>query len=174
MKKQKDGKELAYILRHNPESVEGTLDNAGWMSVSTLLSHGWTKELLEEIVSSDDKGRYEFSQDHKRIRALQGHSVKGIKADYVEWAGPMVVYHGTQSKSLQSIMREGIKPGSREYVHFSQDIETARKVALRRGPKIVILVVDISDLGAVVSKNGVILVQGVVPSVRIMEAIWEE
>ena len=41
-------KELAYILRHNPSEVEGTLDSKGWLEVEKLLNHGWTVEELKK------------------------------------------------------------------------------------------------------------------------------
>ena len=36
---------------------------------------GYTKEEIEEIVATDNKGRYEYNEDHTAVRARQGHSV---------------------------------------------------------------------------------------------------
>ena len=158
-------KELAYILRHNPSEVEGTLDSKGWLEVEKLLNHGWTVEELKKIVREDKKGRYELSSDLKTIRALQGHSVKGINADLERYSGDMIVYHGTQERFLDSILKSGLLPGSREYVHLSSDLITAKNVALRRGPDIILLKIDLSDFkdDIFISKNGVILVRKLPP-----------
>lgn len=165
MGKRNRGKELAYILRHNPAEVEGALDSNGWLSVQNLLDHDWTLEELKEIVETDNKKRYEFSADYKKIRAFQGHSIKGINADLKIYTGCNFVYHGTQKRFLNSIFRNGLVPGSREYVHLSSDPLTARNVALRRGPEIAILRVDLEGLEdeVFISGNGVILVKKVSP-----------
>lgn len=175
MKKNR-GKELAYILRHNPAEVEGALSKEGWLETKKLIDHGWTLPELEEIVRNDDKKRYEFSADKRKIRALQGHSIPGINADLVEYTGPKVVYHGTQSRFLTSIYKDGLLPGSREYVHLSSNIETAKKVALRRGPGIAILKVDLekSQEKIYISRNGVILTRNVSPECIIDVSYGEE
>lgn len=159
------GKELAYILRHNPSEVEGTLDSKGWLEVGKLLNHGWTVEELKKIVREDKKGRYELSGDLKTIRALQGHSIKGINADLERYSGDMIVYHGTQKRFLDSILKSGLLPGSREYVHLSSNPITAKNVALRRGPDIILLKIDLNDFkdDIFISKNGVILVRELLP-----------
>lgn len=158
-------KELAYILRHNPSEVEGTLDSKGWLEIEKLLNHGWTIEELEKIVREDKKGGYELSSDLKNIRALQGHSIKGVNADLERYSGDMIVYHGTQKRFLDSILKSGLLPGSREYVHLSSDLITARNVALSRGPDIILLKIDLSDFkdDIFISKNGVILVRKLPP-----------
>lgn len=166
MKKNR-GKELAYILRHNPAEVEGALDSEGWLETKKLIDHGWTISELKEIVDTDNKKRYELSADLRKIRALQGHSVKGINANFKKYTGCNIVYHGTQRKFLESIFRDGLVPGSREYVHLSSDPLTARNVALRRGPEIAILKVDLEGLEdeVFISGNGVILVKKLVQNI---------
>ena len=57
----KKGKELAFLLRHDQEAYDsGLIDEKGWREVKDLVKeHSYTRQELEEIVSSDDKGRYE-------------------------------------------------------------------------------------------------------------------
>jgi putative RNA 2'-phosphotransferase len=71
------GKELAFLLRHDADSFEkGLIDKNGWRQVSELVKHhGYTKALLDEIVETNNKQRYEYSPDKRRIRARQGHSI---------------------------------------------------------------------------------------------------
>jgi putative RNA 2'-phosphotransferase len=75
-------------------------------------------------------------------------------------------YHGTPSSNVTSIFRNGLQPQSRAYVHLSKDVETAIKVALRRGPIFTILEIDGSRMkfdGYKIyeSDNGVILTKEV-------------
>ena len=49
-------KRLSYVLRHHPDSVGLTLDDAGWADVADLLGAlGWTRGQLEDIVAGNDK-----------------------------------------------------------------------------------------------------------------------
>ncbi len=44
---------------------------------------------------------------------------------------PAVLYHGTARRFLPSIMEEGLRPMSRQYVHLSADTDMARQVGSR-------------------------------------------
>lgn len=71
---------LSLILRHKPEWIGITLDEHGWADVGELVK-GISKEtpfdetILEFIVRTDKKKRYQFNEDHTKIRACQGHSI---------------------------------------------------------------------------------------------------
>ena len=54
---------------------------------------------------------------------------------------PQILYHGTATRFLDSILKEGLNGQTRLYVHLSWDVETAKKVGSRHG-KPVILKVD--------------------------------
>ena len=75
------GRFLALVLRHKPQAVGIELDVHGWAQVEALLVafnriEAFTMLMLEQIVAEDGKQRFAFSEDKKRIRANQGHSVK--------------------------------------------------------------------------------------------------
>ncbi len=55
---------------------------------------------------------------------------------------PENLYHGTARRFIQSIMKNGLLPQGRQYVHLSQDLETAQKVGERRDNKLIILIND--------------------------------
>lgn len=132
------GKLLAYLLRHDKKYP---FDEHGWREISDLTTHyGYTVEELREIVATNNKQRFEFSDDMTRIRARQGHSVP-VDVELEEMLPPDVLYHGTGEQSLASIMEQGIIKGNRLYVHLSETIETAVNVGKRHG-KPVVLVVD--------------------------------
>lgn len=165
---------LALILRHKPEELGLTLDEQGWCNVGELVKafktkfNDFTFETLEEIVITDEKGRYSFNEDKTLIRAVQGHSTKAVNISFeeIDWNSlEHPIYHGTGEKYIESIYKEGILPKSRNYVHLSGDIETAKKVGSRHG-KPVILQIDskmMNNRGIKLfrSENGVYLVDKV-------------
>ena len=72
---------LSLVLRHQPEAAGITLDEHGWADVEDLIQgisgtgRPMDMELLEDIVRTDEKGRYSFNEDRTLIRANQGHSI---------------------------------------------------------------------------------------------------
>ena len=103
----KKSKLLSYLLRHDADYSFSKPE--GWRAVSDLVrNHGFTREELKNIVESDSKGRYEFDLTGNMIRALQGHSIPGIEPDLIESVPPSVLYHGTSSRFLGSILKNGI------------------------------------------------------------------
>lgn len=128
------GKHLAFLLRHDEDALkQGLIDENGWRNVSELIKHqGYTKQLLEEIVETNNKKRYEFNSDKSKIRARQGHSIN-VNVELTETIPPSILYHGTSTKALESIYKQGIVKGGRLFVHLSKDEETALKVGSRHG-----------------------------------------
>ena len=155
---------ISLILRHKPDVIGITLDEHGWANVKELIDginasgRNINMEMLEEIVRTDNKGRYSFNDTKELIRANQGHSVK-VNVELKEAKPPDILYHGTATKSLENIKHQGIRSMSRLYVHLSKDLDTAVSVGSRHG-KCVVLVVDakrMSDDGQkfYLSENGV-------------------
>ena len=135
------GKHLAFLLRHDKEALDnGIIDHNGWRNVSELIKNqGYTNEILEEIVETNNKKRYEFNEAHTKIRARQGHSIN-VDVGLTETIPPNILYHGTSTKALESIYKRGILKGERLYVHLSKDKETALKVGSRHGTPYVLLI----------------------------------
>jgi putative RNA 2'-phosphotransferase len=136
---------LSYILRHAPDEIGLVLGEGGWVSTSELIAkagahgHPLTPEILREIVATNDKKRFTLSPDGARIRAAQGHSV-AVSLDLAPVTPPSQLYHGTAAKVLDKILAEGLKPQTRQHVHLSLDRETARKVGMRHGKPVILLV----------------------------------
>ncbi len=134
----KTSKFLSLVLRHAPERIGLELDAEGWARVTDLLrlsnaaGHPLTEEVLRQIVLENDKHRFAMSEDGARIRASQGHSIE-IDLALSATEPPEVLYHGTAEASVEFIREHGIERGSRQYVHLSIDIETARRVGQRHG-----------------------------------------
>ena len=141
---------LGLVLRHKPEEIGITLDEAGWVDVDTLLSacarHRFpiTREQLETVVATSDKKRFSFNEDRKRIRANQGHSVD-VELGYSPARPPEILYHGTADRFLDSIRRQGLIKGKRHHVHLSLTRETAAAVGTRHG-RLVLLQVRCGDM----------------------------
>ncbi len=67
-------KKLSFLLRHDKDYPFG---EHGWREVSDMMeNHGFTMEELNQIVATNNKQRFEFSEDKTRIRARQGHSIE--------------------------------------------------------------------------------------------------
>lgn len=112
----------------------------GWRLIRDLTeNHSFTEEEIVYYVSSDSKGRYELNEDRSMIRALYGHSVD-IELNLVPSVPPAILYHGTAEKYLESIMKEGLKPRSRNYVHLSESTDMAMQVGARHGSPILLLI----------------------------------
>ena len=140
-------KEISYALRHAPWEYELELDAEGWVPITQLLdalqcSEKWSELRIEDIKSMVDlseKKRHEIMDN--KIRAFYGHSVP-IRIVKAESLPPQILYHGTANRFVDAIMSEGLLPGSRQYVHLSQEIDTAVTVGKRRDRNPVILVIN--------------------------------
>lgn len=137
------GKELAFLLRHDVDSFEkGLIDKNGWREVSELVKHhGYTNEVLNEIVETNNKQRYEYDDQKTHIRARQGHSIP-VEVELTEVVDCDILWHGTSADALNSIIREGLKPQSRLHVHLSKDKETAEKVGKRHSKHIGVIKIN--------------------------------
>lgn len=163
---------LSLVLRHEPEKIGLELDAQGWVSIDELLAKAaghlpLTAELLHEVVRTSDKQRFAISEDGTRIRANQGHSVP-VELGLAAQVPPEQLYHGTATRFLDSIRRQGLLRGERHHVHLSADTDTAVKVGVRHGQPVVLVVQagDMHQAGHAFfrSDNGVWLVEHVPPS----------
>ena len=137
-------KYMSLILRHKPEVIGIHMDEHGWVEVKDLIegiakTYPFDLATLEEIVATDNKQRYSFSEDHMLIRANQGHSIP-VDVELQEVTPPEILYHGTGEKFAASIDQAGLLPKSRLYVHLSGDQETAVNVGQRHGKPVVYIV----------------------------------
>lgn len=143
--KTQASKFIALVLRHDPGAAGLRLDTQGWADIEHLLN-GMSKKGyrishndLFDIVELDGKGRYSISEDQRRIRANQGHSIQ-VDLGLAEKLPPDVLYHGTAMRFAEAIWTDGIKKMSRQHVHLSSDVETAQTVGGRHGSPLVIII----------------------------------
>ncbi|MBO4612070.1 MAG: RNA 2'-phosphotransferase [Bacteroidaceae bacterium] len=128
-------KKLSYLLRHSDVPNE-----QGWIPVEKLVKEfGYTEKNLRQIVSSDVKHRYEFSADFKYVRALYGHS-NHVRIKWNAAIPPATLFHGTAKRSIDSILKDGLKGMNRNYVHLSETKEDAIQVGRRHGEPVVLAI----------------------------------
>ena len=136
---------LSLVLRHKPEEIGLMLDENGWVNVDELLEKVNAKgnsiniELLNEIVGTNDKKRFAFNDDKTKIRASQGHSIE-INLNLQPSFPPDILYHGTATRFIESILKEGLTKQQRQHVHLSEKLETATAVGARHGKSTVLFV----------------------------------
>lgn len=139
---------VSQALRHAPVNYNLILDDEGWVEMNDLLislknkSSEWNNvgvQDLEYLIESSEKKRHEIVGS--KIRAKYGHSVKGLfhKKDSIP---PDILYHGTSEANLKNILKEGLKPMKRQYVHLSSVIKEAFIVGKRKSKTPIILKVD--------------------------------
>ncbi|MFN7890920.1 MAG: RNA 2'-phosphotransferase [Pirellula sp.] len=137
---------LSLLLRHQPEVIGMQLDAEGWLPIDELIENAnrqgkqLSLELLHEVVASCEKKRFALSEDGLKIRANQGHSVRDIELNLEAVVPPNVLYHGTVAAFLDSICEHGLLKRSRNHVHLSADVETAKKVGARRGKSVILTI----------------------------------
>jgi putative RNA 2'-phosphotransferase len=143
-------KTLAYMLRHGPSEFGLTLDAAGWAEISAVLGalrarrREWRQIALadiEEMIRLSEKKRYEIHANGLLIRAFYGHSLQE-KIQKQPQEPPPMLFHGTTPEAARSILRQGLRPMNRQYVHLSLDQQTAITVAQRRTATPVILLIQ--------------------------------
>ncbi len=155
---------LSLILRHKPEEINITLDQNGWADLDELIQKSKKKGIqldrdeIQKIVKENNKNRFSISEDGKRIRANQGHSIP-VDVQLKEQIPVGPLYHGTANRFVESIMAQGIKSQNRLHVHLSDSLEVAEMVGKRHG-KVVILQLNTAQMiedGVVFyrSENGV-------------------
>lgn len=163
----KKSRYLSMLLRHKPEKANLTMNSKGWVMVNQLLANtDIDMPLLKEVVATNNKKRFEFNDDNTMIRASQGHSLK-VDLGYPAKEPPEYLYHGTATKFLDAIHKDGLKPMSRHHVHLSTDKETAKNVGSRHGKAVILLVKsqEMFNSGKIffISTNGVWLTESVAP-----------
>ena len=135
-------KYVSYLLRHNPENLK--MDNEGFVRICDLLKnlrkrYDVDERFVREVVEKGDRRRFQIVGD--KIRAIYGHTID-VKMKYPLDENVRFLYHGTPKRSASIILREGLKPMKRGWVHLSATTEIARDVGKRRTTKPIILVVD--------------------------------
>lgn len=136
---------ISLVLRHKPEEIGLQLDENGWADVQELINKMSAagavidKAMLVTIVDTNDKKRFAFNDDQTKIRASQGHSIE-VELELQPVEPPLILYHGTTDKYLESIFNTGLQKQSRQFLHLSATIETAKAVGSRHGKPVILAI----------------------------------
>jgi putative RNA 2'-phosphotransferase len=139
---------MSFILRHHPDQFGLTLDPDGYLEIGALVKSitdrftDLSEDDIIDIVNNSEKKRFEISGT--KIRAMYGHSVD-VTVTQTESEPPEVLYHGTERSSVQQILKDGLVPMGRQFVHLSVSQKDAYQVGSRRDPKPVILRIKAKD-----------------------------
>lgn len=137
---------LTYLLRHQPKEYPLVFDKRGyvdWRDVVELVQerfHDVTERQIESVVSGSEKKRFELVDG--KVRATYGHSFPvDLGGESAE--PPEKLYYGAARDLAHSMLRNGLKPRDRQYIHLSVTAEEAESVARRHDPAPAIIVVDV-------------------------------
>jgi putative RNA 2'-phosphotransferase len=129
---------VSHALRHEPWLYELELDDEGWADLDVLLValrserrafESLSRADIEQMIAASTKRRYEVRGS--LIRALYGHSMPG-RLRRTRQEPPAVLFHGTSPLLVETILRDGLRPMSRQYVHLSVETAMALEVGRRK------------------------------------------
>lgn len=136
---------LSYLLRHRPKEYPLALDSRGfapWSEVVATVQERFpecTEEQIRVVVTGADKKRFELKDT--KVRATYGHSFPvDLGLEPVE--PPPQLYYGTARDLARSILRKGLRPRDRQYVHLSASVDEAIAVGKRWDPAPALIIVD--------------------------------
>ncbi len=163
---------MSLVLRHRPDKIGLSLDANGWARIddlircSELADISLSRDLIHEVVATNDKKRFVLSDDGQRIRAAQGHSVT-VDLDLPRQEPPTYLFHGTATRFVASIREKGLLHGNRHHVHLSSEEETGITVGQRHGTPVVLVIragaMWENGIAFFRSENGVWLTEYVAP-----------
>lgn len=173
-------KTMSYILRHAAKEHNIEMDSMGFVSLDDLIKSAPMKkvkasyESVMHAVNENNKSRFEIVEVDglKKIRAVQGHTIKEVKAeDALELVENIYEYptiiHGTYNDAWQFIKNTGLNRMSRNEIHFAIGEKGDKKVVSgMRGSCQVYIELDgplctANGIKMYVSKNKVLLSPGV-------------
>ena len=117
---------LTYLLRHRPTEYPASFDAQGfvpWEQVTALVEKRFsdvTESDIRVVVEESEKKRFEWKDG--KVRATYGHSFP-VELENEEVTPPSTLYFGTARDLAASVLRNGLKPRDRQYVHLSEFFE---------------------------------------------------
>lgn len=139
---------ISYILRHHPEKYGLSLDRYGFANLQKLVEvisqkKKWvSKQEIRKVVEKSEKKRFEIKGN--KIRATYGHTIE-VEQVSPEVEPPEVLFHGTSRRKVGTILKNGLQPMKRQYVHLCQTEQEAYRVGKRKDTNPVILQIRARD-----------------------------
>ena len=169
---------MSYLLRHDGPKHGLAFDDEGYTATDALMAllqkqnAKFTIEDLIKITQQDKKTRFHLTDDLKKIRANQGHSE--LVAEFIDPEKLCTIItnpddikmciHGTYQKYQQSILDNGLKVMSRQFIHCAEGFKHEVKSGYRENCNLLV-VIDAKKamedgMKFYRSANGVILTAG--------------
>lgn len=129
---------LALILRHRPEQFGIVLDAEGYADLQEVLAAVQTRipgarlADLQAVVTEVEPEKSRYRIEGGEIRANYGHSLAG-RIEQEREVPPAVLWHGTPESAVDEILKQGLLPMRRQYVHLTTDPGLARRIGQRHG-----------------------------------------
>ena len=142
---------LSFLLRHRPADYPLNFNKQGFVSWDELIEivqrrfPGVTEQEVRSMVEESEKKRFELKEG--KARATYGHSF-AVDLGLQSVEPPASLYHGTARDLAQTILRDGLKPRGRQYVHLSPSVDDAIAVGKRRDPSPAVLMIRSQDAHA--------------------------
>ena len=139
---------MAGILRHFPDQFRLTMDEHGWVAIDELvyaikdnrLNFHWLQDKhIRAIVDTDDKGRYQITDEF--VRATYAHTINLDLTDLPESEADKLFYPVTEEEA-EIVIETGLYPTDRSKVHLSENIQKALEAGKVRTENPVILCID--------------------------------
>lgn len=137
---------LSLILRHDPARFGIVLDPEGYTPLDEVLAAvrsrvpTATEADLISVVDTVEPQKQRFTVSDGEIRANYGHSF-AERVAHSPMTPPATLFHGTTMAAAREILKAGLSPMRRQYVHLTTDRLLALRVGSRRG-RATILAVD--------------------------------
>lgn len=185
------GKFLLYILRHKAIEYGLEMTKEGYVKIRDLIefshkaNHCFDEKLIRNIVSLDNKSRYELTNyPPLMIRAVQGHSIRSVSDNFLLeridniFNYPLII-HGTYLKAWNIIKQAGLNRMYRNNIHFAIGFldDSCVQSGMSSNTEIFIELNSImayyNDIPLYISKNNVVLSPGIneiIPSYYIKKA----
>jgi putative RNA 2'-phosphotransferase len=96
-----------------------------------------TETDIVAVVETLEPDKRRFSIVDGDIRANYGHSL-AERIVHVAAEPPEILCHGTHENAVRSVLRDGLAPMKRQYVHLTGDRELAARVGARRGKPVLL------------------------------------
>lgn len=138
-------KQMSWLLRHAADQAELAMDPEGYVPLIDLLAHlrisnpSVTIEDIHLVAKTIEPQKQRFRIDGEWIRCNYGHSTRE-RIEHIVAVPPPILYHGTSNNVLDEILKKGLLPMNRQYVHLTTDIGLARSIGSRHGKALVLQV----------------------------------
>jgi len=136
---------ILHALRHDPWKYGLDLDDRGWTAIEHLLMalrvvhFRWDSLAWGDVEAAIREHSDRIQVENGRIRASYGHSVS-LSSPPALAVPPNELFHGTGIETLEVILRHGLQPIGRQFVHLTSDEAYAIHVSANRCNGVVLTV----------------------------------